>query len=135
MKKKKQKAEQNAPGLIDGMTVEKREALNLMAYDPGEQCLDLTKGEKVRTTALLMAINYVRETICQDAEMYRAIRQDGKDLIPASVPHIINCSINFENFLLGRYSGPVQDPANKAEDARPQPSTEQPAETTDEPAT
>jgi len=75
-----------------------------MMFDPGAQHLDLNKAEKLRTTALLMAINYVRETICDDAEMYRALRQDGKELVPATVPWVLKAAVEFEDFLLGYYS-------------------------------
>lgn len=100
----KKKKNQPKPGHLLGRTQEDADAVNMMMYDPGEQHLDLTKAEKLRTTALLMAINYVRETICHDAEMYRALRQDNKELVPATVPWILQCSVDFEMFLLGHYS-------------------------------
>lgn len=102
--KKKNKNEKPKSDNLLGRTQEEVDAINHTMYDPGEQHLDLTKAEKLRTTALLMAINYVRETICSDAELYRAMRQDGKQFIAASVPWIVGCSVDFEDFLLGRYS-------------------------------
>lgn len=104
--KKKKALRLKKDGTVSGNLIPGHEGAELDAvmFDPGEQHLDLTKAEKLRTTALLMAINYVRETICNDAEMYRALRQDGKELVPASVPWVLQCSIDFELFLLGYYT-------------------------------
>lgn len=104
MKKKRTKKETPKADNLLGRSQEEVDALDNFMFDPGEQHLDLTKAEKLRTTALLMAINYVRETICNDAELYRAMRQDGKTFTAATVPMIVQCSVEFEDFLLGRYS-------------------------------
>ena len=38
-----------------------------MGYNPGRQHLDLSKDEKIRTTALMMAINAYQNLIIKDA--------------------------------------------------------------------
>lgn|SRR3990167_6438504 len=127
------KARKRKPGYLLDRTAEEAAAVNALMYDPGEQHLDLTKAEKLRTTALLMAINYVRETICNDAEMYRALRQDNKELVPATVPWILRCSVDFENFLLGRYSSTnVAMVKQGAEAERTRIATEEAAATTED---
>lgn len=100
----KKKNEEPKAGHLLGRSQEDADAVNTVMYDPGEQHLDLTKGEKVRTTALLMAINYVGETICKDAQMFQALKMDGRALVPATTPHVLQSAIQFEMFLLGRYS-------------------------------
>lgn len=103
-KRKRQVKQDGDPREVGNLLPGDREGLGAVMFDPGEQHLDLTKSEKLRTTALLMAINYIRETICNDAELYRAMRQDGKNFVAASLPYILTCSVEFEDFLLGRYS-------------------------------
>lgn len=84
------------------LTTAEGSPLHEIAFNPMDAPLDLTKNEKLRTTALMLAIQYVTETICKDAEMYRALKQDGQHLATANVPHVVTCAINFEAFLLGR---------------------------------
>lgn len=61
--------------------------------------LDLTKLEKLRATALTLAIRYYVETIVKDGELYRAMVKTGAQLKPAAVGGVIECAIGFEHFL------------------------------------
>lgn len=88
-------------------TPEVKAELKHIAFIPDDEPLSLTKPEKLRTTALLFAIQHVEKTICNDAQMYQALKADGKTLVAASVPYVIESAINFEAFLLGRYSDAV----------------------------
>ena len=79
-----------------------------IAFDPSTQYLDLTKEEKRRTTALLMAIQAYDNLIIKDAEMYIAIsRESGRDadgprIKPATIQAIVEAAIEFDDFISGR---------------------------------
>ncbi len=79
-----------------------------VAYDPAKMTVDLTKAEKRRTTALMLAINAYANFIIKDAEMYRAISADaGRGSIPAIKPAtmdaIIDAALRFDAFIAGKF--------------------------------
>jgi hypothetical protein len=81
------------------------EAMGTM-FDPATQHIDLTKDEKRRTTALLMAIQAYEKLIIKDAEMYRAIsddmrRNDGPKIQPATVEAMVATAAHFDRFIAG----------------------------------
>jgi hypothetical protein len=90
-----------------------------MGYDPGNMTVDLTKAEKLRTTALMLAINAYEKLIIKDAEYLReanaqARSGEGPKIQPATMNAMVQAAINFEAFLLGRYSHP-QEPTTEPE--------------------
>ena len=106
------------------MSPEEKEAVRHIMFPPEDMPLDLTKAEKIRSTALIMAIQYVEKTICNDAQMYQELRRDGRQLVPATTPHVIRSAVQFEQFLLGRYSSGSM--ANPVQEERPTQQLESP---------
>lgn len=83
--------------------------------------LDLTKNEKLRVTALMMAINYHRETIVHDAAMYQQLKMDNKILSPTRAHKVVAQAVIFELYLRGGYDEAVakfaeEDAAGTIED-------------------
>lgn len=83
-----------------------------IAFDPTTQHLDLTKDEKRRTTALMLAIQAYDNIIIKDAEMYIAIRRErgsdeGSQIQPATMNAMVQAAISFDLFLSGAYSKPL----------------------------
>lgn len=76
------------------------------AFDPTVQHLDLTKDEKRRTTALMMAVQAYRELIIKDAEMLREVanlarNNDGPKLRPATIDGMLDAALKFDAFIAG----------------------------------
>lgn len=85
--------------------------------DVRDMKLDLTKDEKLRTAALMMAIRYHTETIIKDAAYLQLMMQREKEakfsndpdmemihLRPSTVTAVVHIAREFENFLLGKPS-------------------------------
>lgn len=76
------------------------------AFDPSEMHLDLTKEEKRRTTALMMAIQAYSHLIIKDAEYLREVhtqeRGGGLTIRPATMDAMIVGAIQFDAFISGR---------------------------------
>ena len=92
-----------------------------VGFDPTKQTLDLTKDEKRRTTALMMAIQAYNNIIIKDAEYYMAVersaeRGNGPKIKPATMDAMVLAAIRFDNFIAGKYSQPV--PPAEAEQAQ-----------------
>lgn len=102
------------------------------AYDPGQMTMDLTKAEKRRTTALMMAIQAYNNIIIKDAEMYIAIersaaRGEGPKIRPATMNAMVHAAIQFDAFISGRFDvapalGPNDDYELEEDDAPEAPS-------------
>ena len=81
-----------------------------IAFDPLSQHVDLTKDEKRRTTALVLAIQAYDHLIVKDAEMYVAMKSEelrndnGPILQPATIDAMVEASIKFDMFIAGAYS-------------------------------
>lgn len=77
-----------------------------MGFDPTKVHLDLTKEEKRRTTALLLAIQAYDKLIIKDAEMYEAItrdnKRDGATIRPATMDAMVSAALNFDDFISGK---------------------------------
>lgn len=76
------------------------------AYDPTTQHLDLSKEEKRRTTALMMAIQAYRELIIKEADYLIAAsdlarRNEGPAIKPATIEAMIHAAIGFDAFISG----------------------------------
>ena len=77
-----------------------------VAFDPQTQHLDLSKEEKRRTTALMMAIQAYRELIIKDAAYLReasdlARRNEGPKIQPATIDAMIVAAMKFDRFIAG----------------------------------
>lgn len=77
-----------------------------VAFDPSTQHLDLTKEQKRRTTALMLAIQAYRELIIKDADYLReAYAQhragDGPQIKPATIDAMVTAAIKFDAFIAG----------------------------------
>ena len=88
------------------------------AFDPTTQHVDLTKEEKRRTTALMMAIQAYSNLIIKDADMYIAIcrerggRRDDKDgpmIQPATMNAMVEAALLFDDFISGRLQTVLQE--------------------------
>ena len=93
-----------------------------IAFDPTSQHIDLTKDEKRRTTALLMAISAYKELIIKDgaylAEASRlAKRDEGPKLRPATIDAMIVAAIKFDGFIAGNVEiSDISDGAGVSDD-------------------
>src|ERR1051325_1339682 len=79
--------------------------------DPRTQHMDLSKDEKRRTTALLLAIQAYQNLIIKDAEMYLAIKReervgDGPVIQPATMNAMVEAAIQFDDFISGKLAPP-----------------------------
>jgi len=78
-----------------------------VAFDPTTQHLDLTKDEKRRTTALLLAIQAYRELIIKDAAYLKEVHDeqrrsnDAPRIKPATIDAMIDAAIRFDQFIAG----------------------------------
>lgn len=84
-----------------------------VAFDPTTQRLDLSKDEKRRTTALMMAIQAYKELIIKDADMLRAASDlarigDGPQIKPATINAMVVAACQFDDFIAGRLQVPSQ---------------------------
>ncbi len=100
-----------------------------VAFDPTAQQVDLTKEEKRRTTALMLAIQGYKELIIKDAdylrEAYSAERRgDGPKIQPATINAMVDAAIRFDFFIAGGYPTP-----KLAQEPQPEPAPDAPAPT------
>lgn len=84
-----------------------------MAFDPASQHLDLTKDEKRRTTALLLAIQAYQHLIIKEADYLEeaaklARKGEGPKIQPATIDAMVDAAIRFDIFISGE--GAVRDP-------------------------
>lgn len=100
--------------VIDAMTAIKPDSPHAVleetdtAYDPTTQYVDLSKEEKRRTTALLMAIQAYNNIIIKDAEYYIAVKRDerndnGPMIQPATMHAMVEAAMQFDAFIAGKY--------------------------------
>ena len=79
-----------------------------VAFDPTRMHLDLTKAEKRRTTALMLAIQAYNNIIIKDAEYLREAhsqaRSNGAVIRPATMDAMVVAAIQFDAFISGRIS-------------------------------
>jgi len=78
-----------------------------VGFDPTNQHLDLSKEEKRRTTALLMAIQAYEHLIIKEAAYLReatdiARRGEGPALQPATIDAMVEAAIKFDLFIAGK---------------------------------
>jgi hypothetical protein len=92
----------------EGKVVDSLPVLDEVAYDPTQMTVDLTKSEKRRTTALMLAIQAYEKLIIKDAEMYEAIsrdreRKNGPVIQPATINAMVEAAMDFDDFIAGRF--------------------------------
>ena len=90
-----------------------------VAFDPTTVHLDLTKEEKRRTTALLLAIQAYQNIIIKDAEMYDAISRDasreGPKIKPATMEAMVSAALDFDDFISGKLQARIDAEESKPE--------------------
>jgi hypothetical protein len=78
-----------------------------VAYDPTTQYLDLTKDEKRRTTALMMAVQAYKELIIKDADYLREVISESRrvdspmQIRPATIDAMLDAACKFDLFIAG----------------------------------
>lgn len=77
-----------------------------IAFDPTRMHLDLSKDEKRRTTALMLAIQAYDHLIIKDAEYLREAnsqaRSNGSVIRPATMDAMVVAALQFDAFISGR---------------------------------
>lgn len=89
-----------------------------VAFDPTTTHMDLSKEEKRRTTALMMAIQAYKNLLITDAAYLREVadiarRDEGPKIQPATIDGMVVAAIKFDKFIAGDVAPPLQpdDPA------------------------
>lgn len=70
-----------------------------LGFDVENMELDMTREEKLRATALLLASRYYVETICKDGALYTAMVMRGETLSPATSNGIVGIACQFHDYL------------------------------------
>lgn len=88
--------------------------LDEVAHNPETMTVDLTKDEKRRTTALMLAIQGYRELIIKDAAYLREVsdmarRNEGPKIRSATIDAMVEAAWKFDLFIAGRLSAQTQD--------------------------
>lgn len=102
-----------------------------VAFDPTTQHMDLSKDEKRRTTALMLAIQGYKELIIKDADYLReahdlARRGDGPKINAATIDKMVEAAVKFDAFIAGDLSASDErtDGNAQSEATFPDPSVE-----------
>lgn len=74
-----------------------------------DMSLDLNKDEKLRATALMMAVSYHKETIVKDGGMYQTMKANGTNLRASAPTQVIDAAVVFEGYLRGQYNELVME--------------------------
>lgn len=69
-----------------------------------DMSLDLTRDEKLRATALMMAVSYHKETIVKDGAMYQTMKANGTNLRSSNPQQVLDAAMAFEGYLRGHYN-------------------------------
>jgi len=85
-----------------------------VAYDPTQQHLDLSKDEKRRVTALLMAIQAYRELIIKEAGYLEKVadlarRNEGPAIKPATIDAMVDAAFKFDAFIAGHTQADIAE--------------------------
>lgn len=102
--------------LVDPKTGEERPSEVLEGagtmFDPYSQHLDLSKEEKRRTTALMLAINGYKELIIKDADYLREMHNKDRELVSrgeapvcrsATMDAMVMAAMKFDDFISGKF--------------------------------
>lgn len=79
-----------------------------VAYDPAQMTVDLTKAQKRRTTALMLAIQAYEKLIIKDAEYFIAVSRESHTnpdlkIRPATISAMVDAALQFDDFIAGRF--------------------------------
>lgn len=90
-----------------------------VAFDAGSQHMDLSKEEKRRTTALLLAIQAYEKLIIKDAEYLREVSNqarsnEGLKIQPATISAMVDAAIRFDDFISRGTQEPSTDEPTKS---------------------
>lgn len=95
-----------------------------VAFDPTTQHMDLSKEEKRRTTALLMAIQAYNNLIIKDADYYIAVMREqgrngdnGPTIRPATMDAMVMAAIQFDDFISGKIEQRLQSKTSNEENS------------------
>lgn len=66
--------------------------------------LDLTRDEKLRATALMMAASYHKETIVKDGQIYQTMKANGTNFKTTDPRQVVDAAIVFEGYLRGHFN-------------------------------
>lgn len=66
--------------------------------------LELSRDEKLRATALMMAVSYHKETIVKDGAMYQTMKANGTNLRASDPKQVLDAAMVFEGYLRGHYN-------------------------------
>lgn len=66
--------------------------------------LDLSRDEKLRATALMMAVSYHKETIVKDGSMYQTMKANGTNFRSTDPRQVVDAAMVFEGYLRGHFS-------------------------------
>lgn len=66
--------------------------------------LDLTRDEKLRATALMMAVSYHKETIVKDGQIYQTMKANGTNLRASDPKQVVDAALVFEAYLRGHFN-------------------------------
>lgn len=66
--------------------------------------LDLTRDEKLRATALMMAVSYHKETIVKDGQMYQTMKANGTNFRTTDPKQVVDAALVFEAYLRGHFN-------------------------------
>lgn len=96
-----------------------------IAFDPATQHLDLSKEEKRRTTALMLAIQGYKELIIKDAAYLReandiARRNEGPKIQPATIDAMVHAACKFDYFIAGGYSSAPKEDVQPTPEPQPE---------------
>lgn len=85
------------------------------AFDPSKMHLDLTREEKRRTTALMLAMQGYRELIIKEADYLVAAadlarRNEGPALSSATIDGMVDAAMKFDMFITSGRMLAAQDP-------------------------
>lgn len=105
-----------------------------VAFDPTRMHLDLTKAEKRRTTALMLAIQAYDKLIIKDAEYLREAhsqaRSSGAVIQPATMDAMVVAALQFDAFISGQLAlqrsgiSRAQQSAGPAQEVEPTPAVD-----------
>jgi hypothetical protein len=106
----------------DEMPIEEALAMQQALIPTIDAQLDLSRDEKRRTTAIVLAMKLHSDLLIRDAALYDALRRDGKNLRTLNIDEVATTAAIFEWFIrTGTFKPPkeIEEPAQTAPDAEP----------------
>jgi hypothetical protein len=66
--------------------------------------LELSRDEKLRMSALMMAVSYHKDTIVRDSQMYQTMKLNGANFRATDSKQVLDAALVFEGYLRGHYN-------------------------------